>query len=88
MPEQLTRGTDAPGRKLAQEFARERWHGRAEEALNVLRGWQAFGDLHSAWRDPWPDAPPQAYRAERALRFLRAGTRAPSTRARARTHTH
>ena len=76
LPTELKRGaaTNESVSAAIAEFARERWRGRATEALNVIRFWQTFGDLFLAWRDPWPSSTPsQAYKACRAMRFLRAG---------------
>ena len=43
VPAELKRGNAAKAKDI-EDFARKRWRGRASEALNVLRVWQAFGD--------------------------------------------
>eukprot|EP00965_Chrysotila_dentata_P128839 4259937-Pleurochrysis_carterae.AAC.1 len=55
-------------------FLTERFGNRAANVLSVLKLWEAYGRLYNAWCDLWPVDTP-AYRAERAMKFIRAGTR-------------
>eukprot|EP00965_Chrysotila_dentata_P261876 6214393-Pleurochrysis_carterae.AAC.3 len=54
-----------------KEFVRTRFGNRGSEVLDTMRLWEAYAELHAAWRDPWTDDS-KATRAKRALRFLRA----------------
>eukprot|EP00965_Chrysotila_dentata_P124195 4104591-Pleurochrysis_carterae.AAC.1 len=38
-----------------KEWVRRRFGNRSEEVLDTMRLWEAYAELHSAWRDPWPD---------------------------------
>eukprot|EP00965_Chrysotila_dentata_P119333 3944958-Pleurochrysis_carterae.AAC.2 len=53
-------------------FLTNRYGNKAANVLSILRLWEVFGQLYSAWRQEWESDTP-AYRALRALRFLRAG---------------
>ena len=52
-------------------FLKKRYGNRAANVLDVMKLWECFGDVFSAWREEWPEDT-QEYRAKRALRFLRA----------------
>ena len=53
------------------DFLRKRYGNRAANVLDVMKLWEAYGDVFSAWREEWQENTPE-YRAKRALRFLRA----------------
>ena len=55
-----------------REFLRARFGNHSREVCDNMRLWEAYGEVHSAWRDEW-DSDDIEYRAKRALRFLRAG---------------
>eukprot|EP00965_Chrysotila_dentata_P030756 1024443-Pleurochrysis_carterae.AAC.2 len=56
-----------------RSYLKERYGNLVANVLSVLRLWEAFGKVYSAAAcDPWTDDTVE-YRAERALRFLRAG---------------
>jgi len=52
-------------------FLRTRFGTRTLEVINILRLWETLDTLFHAWRDEWT-ADDDAYRAKRALCFLRA----------------
>eukprot|EP00965_Chrysotila_dentata_P213290 6187544-Pleurochrysis_carterae.AAC.2 len=51
-----------------KSYLRSHFGNHADEVLDVLRGWEAFGDLFTAWRDAWTDDT-EAYQLQRAMRF-------------------
>ena len=53
-------------------FLRKRYGNRAANVLDVMRLWECYGELFSAWREEWAEDTKE-YRAKRALRFLRGG---------------
>ena len=53
------------------EFLKQRFGSRVTEVVNILRLWEAADLLFHAWRDEWT-SDDDAYRASRALRYLRA----------------
>ena len=52
-------------------FLKQRFGSRVTEVVNILRLWEAADLLFHAWRDEWT-SDDDAYRASRALRYLRA----------------
>eukprot|EP00965_Chrysotila_dentata_P131450 4345318-Pleurochrysis_carterae.AAC.3 len=60
------------GSEQVRTFVRARFGNHAREVLDCMRLWEAYFELHSAWREEWTDDSGD-YRARRALRFLRAG---------------
>eukprot|EP00965_Chrysotila_dentata_P258321 6213183-Pleurochrysis_carterae.AAC.1 len=57
-----------------KDYLNSRFGNFAENVLAVLRFWEAYGKVFSAWREVWIEDT-QEYRAQRALRFLRAGNK-------------
>eukprot|EP00965_Chrysotila_dentata_P139208 4603363-Pleurochrysis_carterae.AAC.3 len=55
-----------------QTTLKQKYGNHAQNVADVLLLWEAFAEMFSAWRDDWADRTPE-YRAQRALRFLRAG---------------
>ena len=62
---------EAPDTDGLVEFLKKRYGNRAANVLDVMKLWECYGDVFSAWREEWTEDTP-AYRAKRALRFLRA----------------
>ena len=52
-------------------FVRQRYGNHASNVLNILKLWEAYGELYHSWRNPWSGDSDQ-YRAQRALHFARA----------------
>ena len=62
---------DLPDPKSLTDYLKARYGNRAANVLDVMKLWECYGDVFSAWRDEWTEDSPE-YRATRALRFLRA----------------
>ena len=72
LPQHLQSRRAEAEREQMRQYARERFGSRAVEALNALELWACYGDMYGEARAPWT-SDTQEYRAQRALRFLRAG---------------
>eukprot|EP00965_Chrysotila_dentata_P041257 1368839-Pleurochrysis_carterae.AAC.4 len=65
-------GFEAADSATVLRYLSTRYGNKAENAAANLQLYESFGKLFAAWRDEWPQDTPE-YRAERALRFARAG---------------
>lgn len=52
-------------------YVRQRYGNHASSVLNIMKLWEAYGEVYHAWRDPW-ESDTDEYRAEKALTFARA----------------
>ena len=62
---------DEPDPESLTDFLKKRYGNRAANVLDVMKLWECYGEIFSAWREEWEEET-EAYRAKRALRFLRA----------------
>ena len=62
---------DLPDPRSLTDYLKSRYGNRAANVLDVMKLWECYGEVFSAWRAEWTEDSPE-YRAKRALAFLRA----------------
>jgi hypothetical protein len=64
-------GNGGSGQAAVLSYLRERYGNHAATVIQILKAWEAYGELFVEWRAEW-EGDSDAYRAKRALRLARA----------------